>query len=92
MSPARPGPQREGERVTAALPGAAVQLRDAQDNVVASAIADAQGQFSMLAPVGNYVVYAIVRGSRFPRCKAVETNVRVGELARVDIVCDSGMR
>lgn len=90
--PARPGAQREGERATSAFAGAAVQLRDAQDNVVARAVADARGQFTMLAPAGNYVVRVNVLGSRFPRCKAVEANVRAGELAHVDIVCDSGMR
>lgn len=92
VSPARPGPQREGELATSALQGAAVQLRDAQDNVVASATTDAQGQFSMLAPAGEYVVRVSVHGQIFPRCAAVEANVRAGELARVDIVCDSGMR
>ena len=92
VSPARPGPQREGERAASALQGAAVQLRDAQDSVVANATTDAQGQFSMFAPAGDYVVRVNVHGQRFPRCTAVEASVRAGELTRVDIVCDSGMR
>ncbi|MDE2299681.1 MAG: carboxypeptidase regulatory-like domain-containing protein, partial [Burkholderiales bacterium] len=92
VSPARPGPQREGERATFAFSEAAVELRDSQNNVVASAVADAQGQFSMLAPAGNYVVKVNLHGPRFPRCKAVDASVRDGQIARVDIVCDSGMR
>lgn len=92
VSPARPGPQREGERAASALQGAAVQLRDAQDNVVARATTDAQGQFSMLAPAGDYVVRVNFHGQRFPRCAAVEASVPGGRFAHVDVVCDSGMR
>ena len=92
VSPARPGPQREGERAASALQGAAVQLRDAQDSVVARATTDPQGQFSMLAPAGDYVVRVNFHGQRFPRCASVEVNVRASEPTRVNIVCDSGMR
>ena len=92
VSPARPGPQREGERDTSALQGAAVQLRDTQDNLVASATTDAQGQFSMLAPAGDYIVRVNFNGQRFPRCAAVEASVPAGQFAHVDVVCDSGMR
>ena len=92
VSPVRPGPQRAGEPAAAPLRGAVVHLRDAQGKVIASAVADAQGHYSMLVPAGNYEGRVSVQGGVFPRCPSVDTSVRLGQLARVDIVCDSGMR
>ena len=91
MSPARPGPQRDGQPDTVPYRGAMVQLRDAQGSVVAHATTDAQGQFTVAAPAGTYEIRVDVRAT-LPRCEAVEATVRANQIARVAIVCDSGMR
>lgn len=92
LSPARPGVQREGETGTTPLPGARVRLRDASGTVIAVATTDADGQFQILAHEGRYEVRADVQGAAFPRCKAVAAEVLGGQMANVDINCDSGMR
>ena len=92
LSPARPGPQRAGESGTAAYPGARVRLCDASGAVVALATANADGRYRILAPEGSYEVRVDTQGAVLPRCKAVTTEVRSGQMATVDIICDSGMR
>jgi hypothetical protein len=92
MSPARPGPQRAGEPDTAPYGEALVQLRDAQGKLVARATTDAQGQFTVPVPAGVYQIGVDVQGAALPRCEAVEATVRANQVARVAIVCDSGMR
>jgi len=92
MSPAGPGPQRAGEPGAALYRGAAVQLRDARGSVVARATTDEQGQFTLAVPAGTYEVRVDVRNAAWPRCEAVEATVHANRIARVAIVCDSGMR
>lgn len=91
MSPARPGPQRVGEPDAVPYRGAMVQLRDVQGSVVAHATTDAQGHFTVAVPAGTYEIRVDVQAT-LPRCEAVEATVRANEIARVEIVCDSGMR
>lgn len=92
MSPAGPGPQRAGGPDASPYRGATVQLRDARGSVVARAITDEQGQFTVAVPAGTYEVGVDVRHAAWPRCETVEATVRTNRIARVAIVCDSGMR
>lgn len=92
LSPAGPGPQRAGKPNTAPYRGAAVALRNAQGSVVARAVADAQGRFTIAVPAGIYQVQVDVQQAAFPRCEPVEITVPVNRMARVEMVCDSGMR
>ena len=88
--PGRPGPQREGDPGTTPYLAAPVELRDTHGAIIARTTADDSGRFRVLAPPGRYDV--LIKGARLPRCKAVTTEVRDGEMANVDITCDSGMR
>jgi hypothetical protein len=92
VSTAQPGAQRVGESGLARLPKATVQLRDGQGQTVARAMSDEQGQFTFLAPAGDYKIKAIAPTSPFPRCNEGSVRVNEGQLSRLDIVCDSGMR
>jgi len=92
MSPAGPGPQRAGEPGTAPYLGAAVQLRDARVFFEWCGAHREQGQFTLTVPAGTYEVRVDVRNAAWPRCEAVEATVHANQIARVAIVCDSGMR
>ena len=69
-----------------------MQLRDNQGQVVARAVADEHGQFTLVAPMGDYKIKANLPGSPFPRCGESSVRVNKGQLVRMNIVCDSGMR
>jgi hypothetical protein len=69
-----------------------VRLRDASGAIVSLATADADGRYRILAPEGSYEVRVDVQGAALPRCKVVTTEIRSGQMANVDIICDSGMR
>lgn len=92
ISPARPGPQHAGESDASPYPGVRVQLRDTQGNVVAQATTNAQGQFTVAAPLGVYRIQVDVQRAALPRCEAIEVTVRANQSAHVAISCDSGMR
>lgn len=92
LTPAGPGPQHAGEPATSPYRGAAVQLRNARGSVVARAATDDQGQFMVAVPAGMYEVRIDVRHAAWPRCEPVEVTVQANRIARVAIVCDSGMR
>ena len=92
LSPAGPGPQRAGAPATSPYRGAVVQLRNAGGRVVAHAATDEQGQFMVAVPAGTYEVRVDVGHAAWPRCETVEATVRANRIARVAIVCDSGMR
>lgn len=90
--PARPGPQRAGEPGSKGYAGASVQLRDARGRVVAHAVTDSQGRFTMPAPAGRYEVSVDAGGKPYPRCQAADATVHDGALTGVELLCDSGMR
>lgn len=92
LSPAGPGPQRAGEPGASPYRGAAVQLRNARGSVVARVVTDEQGQFVVAVPAGTYEVRIALPHAPWPRCETVEATVRADRIARVAIVCDSGMR
>jgi hypothetical protein len=92
MSPAHPGPQRIGESAHAPMAAAAVQVRNADGKVVARAVADESGHFTIAVPAGQYSVEVDVGNAALPRCAVVDVIVQEGQLAQADIDCDSGMR
>ena len=92
ISPARPGPQRIGERSSKPFSGAEVQLRDAAGATVAHAKADASGAFHILVPPGQYQLFIDSRSAVFPRCEQRSVQVVAGQTTPVELNCDSGMR
>jgi len=92
LSPARPGPQRDGEPSSRPLSGAELFLRDAHGRIVARANADSKGYFRVFAPAGEYELHVDTLGALYPRCKATRAEVTDGQFTNVDVVCDSGMR
>jgi len=91
ISPAHPGPQRVGESAQAPMVGARVQVRNARGDVVAATVTDAAGHFMIAVPAGAYSLGVDVEAV-LPRCATADVVVRDGELAHVDLDCDSGMR
>lgn len=92
VSPARPGPQRQGARDSRAYAGAVVLLRDAQGRTLGRAVADEQGHFSLHAPVGEYQLEVDVQGAAYPRCEPTSLQIYPAVVSRVELHCDSGMR
>lgn len=92
ISPAHPGPQRIGESGSAPMQGASILVLDAQRSVVAHATTDADGRFYVTVAPGEYSVEVDVGKARLPRCGTVQTSVKDGEIAKVELECDSGMR
>ena len=92
-SPTRPGPQRAGEPSVSPFFGAEVQLRSAAGKVVARANADSNGAFRILVPPGQYELHIDTHHpGPFPRCQGQSVQIADGQIAHVDIACDSGMR
>src|SRR5690348_9798738 len=71
VSPSCPGPQRSDRACTAPFADARVELRDAQDSVVAHAVTSDEGRFRMNAPTGSYTI-RVVTGRPYPRCESPE--------------------
>ena len=92
ISPAHPGPQRIGESAHAPMAGAAVQVRNAAGKIVARAVADDAGHFTIAVPAGEYSVEVDVGNAALPRCGTVDVVVQEGQLAQAVLDCDSGMR
>jgi hypothetical protein len=92
VSPAHPGPQRSDESGSAPMQGASILVLDAQRSVVAHATTDADGRFYVTVTPGEYSVEVDVGKARLPRCGTVQTSVKDGEIAKVELECDSGMR
>ena len=92
ISPAHPGPQRVGESGSAPMPKARILVLDARGHVVARGITGADGRFSVFVPAGEYSVRVDVGAAVLPRCGTAQARVRDGEMADVEVECDSGMR
>jgi hypothetical protein len=92
ISPAHPGPQRIGESGRAPMAGAAVQVRDNDQRVVARVVTDTDGRFSLTLPAGEYVFNVDTGEAMLPRCEEARASVRDGQIAEVQLDCDSGMR
>ena len=74
------------------MQGASILVLDAQRSVVARAMTDADGRFSVTVAAGEYSVEVDVGKARLPRCGAAQASVREGRVADVTLECDSGMR
>lgn len=92
VSPARSGPQRVDEPSTKPFSGAEVQLRGTAGTIVARANADSNGKFRILAPAEQYELNIDTHRSLYPRCPGQSVQVADGQIAHVDVTCDSGMR
>jgi len=91
-SPAHPGPQRIGEPGHKPMAGAKVQVLDADQRVVAHAVTDTDGKFSVAVAAGEYSVEVDTGGAALPRCGTADAQVQDGQVAHVELSCDSGMR
>ena len=92
VSPSRPGPARIGEPDSAPMAGVKVLARDASHSVVGRATTGADGRFSIALPAGEYWFGIDTGGAALPRCGEAHAIVRGGEVASVELDCDSGMR
>jgi len=92
IAPAHAGPQRAGDADSPPYACAPVRLLTMQGRLVSQVIADAQGQFKVVAPAGQYQVEVGPPDAPYPRCDSVEVAVREGSPAQVQVHCDSGMR
>ena len=92
ISPSHPGPQRIGDSGRAPMAGATVQVRDANERVVARVVTGADGQFSAPVPPGEYTLEVDVGSAVLPRCGKAHAMVQEGRISPVELECDSGMR
>ena len=92
IAPSHPGPQRIGESGHAPMVGAAVQVRDANERVVARVITGTDGGFSAPVAPGEYTLEVDVGRAVLPRCGDAHAVVQEGHVSSVEFVCDSGMR
>ena len=92
VSPAHPGPQRIGESGQKPMAGAKLRVLDANQRVVAHAVTDADGKFSVALAAGEYSVEVDTGGAALPRCGSADAKVQDGQIAQVELSCDSGMR
>jgi FlaG/FlaF family flagellin (archaellin) len=92
VTPAHPGPQRVGESGRKPMAGITVQVRDKDSRVAARVVTDADGRFSASVPAGEYWLEVDVGAAALPRCGAAQAVVQDGQVADVELECDSGMR
>jgi hypothetical protein len=92
ISPSHPGPQRIGESGQKPMGGVKVQVLDANQRIVAHAVADADGKFSVSLSPGEYSVEVDTAGAVLPRCGTADAKVQDGQVTEVELSCDSGMR
>lgn len=90
ISPARPGPVREGEAASMPLANATFVVENNQGEV-ASFTTDDKGHFMASLPPGHYKVSLKGRKS-IGRFGPFEVDVAAGKLTKVQWECDSGIR
>jgi hypothetical protein len=91
ISPARPGPVREGEAASIPLANATFVVENNQSEV-ALFTTDDKGHFRASLPPGHYKVSLKGRKSGIGRFGPFEVDVAAGKLTNVQWECDSGMR
>jgi len=91
ISPARPGPVREGEAASIPLANATFVVENNQGEV-ASFTTDDKGHFRASLSPGHYKVSLQGRKSRIGRFGPFEVDVASGKLTNVQWECDSGIR
>ena len=90
ISPARPGPVREGEAASVPLANATFVVENNQGEV-ASFTTDDKGHFRASLPPGHYKVSLKGRKS-IGRFGPFEVDVVSGKMTKVQWECDSGIR
>lgn len=93
ISPAHGGPERVG--VPNSRPLANVEFMVTKDGgaQVASFTTDAEGKFRVSLGAGHYsVARKDAPAKRIGRCGPFDVDVVAGQIAKVDWMCDSGMR
>jgi len=91
ISPARPGPVREGEAASIPLANATFVVENNQSEV-ASFTTDDKGHFRASLPPGHYKVSLKGRKSSIGRFGPFEVDVASGKMTNVRWECDSGIR
>ena len=87
-----PGPQKINQPAcSSALAHAKLVLRKADGVEVAKTTATTDGSYTVIAPAGRYGLRVAVEGL-YPRCPEVVVSIAKGQMAKADVVCDSGMR
>jgi hypothetical protein len=91
ISPAHPGPTREGVADSAPLAHTAFMVQKANETV-ASFTTDEKGAFRISLPPGHYTVTAKNRAPRIGHFGPFEVDLIDGQVTKVTWTCDSGMR
>ena len=91
VSPARPGPVREGEAASIPLANATFVVENNQGEV-ASFTTDDKGHFRASLPPGHYKVSLKGRKSSIGRFGPFEVDVASSKMINVQWECDSGIR
>ena len=93
ISPAHPGPQREGLSSTAPYKTTIVVWNSAGGQELTRVETGSDGRFRIALPAGTYRVGPPQRAGRFlPRGSEETVTVRAGKFVQVTITFDSGMR
>jgi hypothetical protein len=74
------------------LAGVPVRVVDADGNVLASAVSDDRGAFTIDVTPGSYLLTASIEQDTARSVKPVRVEVRAGEVVRSDVTVDSGIR
>jgi hypothetical protein len=92
ISPARPGPIRQGESGSAPYK-TTLAIRSITDNTEVKRLeTGSDGRFRVVVPPGTYRIGPVARAGRFPRGEEQTVTVVQGKFAHVTIEFDSGMR
>lgn len=70
---------------------ATVAIKNNASGALTTAVSDASGTFRATLAPGTYTL-EVTSASRFPICGSTEASVISGQVAKVDIGCDSGIR
>jgi hypothetical protein len=89
------GPTCPVERVGSPCPprplSTEVEARDPAGHLAATARSGSDGRYRLPLPPGQYTL-AVASSGPFPRCPTATATVVAGELATVDVSCDTGIR
>ena len=94
ISPARPGPQRQGQPGSASYQTTLAVVNTADGREVARFQTGSDGRFRVPLPPGEYTIGppADAQPRRFPRGEQHTVTVVRGQFTQVTVAFDSGMR